>query len=111
TRQESGCVPFARKFLASVNAAELAQINAAVRVALITGPVRCLNDNLVCRRAGKAFMVDDFKTDQMAATGSFSEADIGQLIKNRGITVFVSAPKGALTAPGEGPPPDLKTAL
>jgi hypothetical protein len=56
-------------------------------------------------------VVDDFKTDQMAATGSFSEADIGQLIKSRGITVFVSAPRSAPKAPGEGSPPDLETAL
>jgi hypothetical protein len=106
-RQESGWVLFSPQFRASVYDAELAQIDAAVRVALIAGPVLCLRDNLVCRRAGKAFVVDDFKTDQMAATGFFSEEDIGQLIKSRGITVFVSAPKAA----GEGSPPDLKSAL
>ena len=34
-----------------------------------SGPVFCKNDNLLCRRAGKEFVVDDFKTDQMVVMG------------------------------------------
>lgn len=105
-RQESGSVLFSPQFRASVYDAEQTQIDAAVQVALIAGPVLCRKDNLLCRRAGKAFVVDDFKTDQMTASGLFSEEDIGQLIKSRGITVFVSAPK----ALGESFAPDLKSA-
>jgi hypothetical protein len=61
-------------------------------VAAIPGPVFCKKDNLLCRRAGKEFVVDDFKTGQMVATGKFSEADVEELIRNRGITIFESGP-------------------
>ena len=55
----------------------------------------CWNVNLVCRQAGKAFAVDDFKTDQLLATGGFTAPEIGQMLRDRKINIFT----GGLTSP------------
>jgi hypothetical protein len=92
TRQESAEVLIDPAFRASFYAAEKSRAAMTAQVAAIPGPVFCKKDNLLCRRAGKEFVVDDFKTDQMVATGKFSEADVEELIRNRGITIFESGP-------------------
>ena len=92
TRQESAEVLIDPTFRASFYAAEKSRAAMAAQVAAIPGPVFCKQDNLLCRRAGKEFVVDDFKTDQMVATGKFSEADVEKLIRSRGITIFESGP-------------------
>ncbi len=90
TRQESAEVLTDPAFRASFYAAEKSRAAMTAQVAAIPGPVFCKKDNLLCRRAGKEFVVDDFKTDQMVATGKFREADVEELIRNRGITIFES---------------------
>jgi hypothetical protein len=43
--------------------------------ALIPGDVFCTN-KVVCRLANKRFVVDDFKTEQMIATGQKTPNDV-----------------------------------
>ncbi|WP_130214364.1 hypothetical protein [Bradyrhizobium genosp. SA-3] len=87
-RQESALVLFSPEFRARYEASADAMTAAAARVSKIPGPVFCRQNNLVCRAAGKAFVVDDFKTDQLLATGKATEADIAALLRDRGITVL-----------------------
>ena len=63
--------------------AEFDLIIAAAIVTVMPGLVMCWNANLVCRQAGKAFAVDDFKTDQLLATGGFTAPEIGQMLRDR----------------------------
>ena len=87
-RQESAAVMFNPQFRADYAAAAEAMTVAAASVAKIPGDVYCVKNNLVCRAAGKAFVVDDFKTDQLLATGRASSADIDAMFRERGITVI-----------------------
>ncbi|MGY4459864.1 hypothetical protein [Bradyrhizobium sp. LB13.1] len=90
-RQESAKVLFDSQF--RTRYAVLADIMtaAAVSVSKIPGAVYCKQNNLICRAAGKGFVVDDFKTDQLLATGKASEADIVAMFQSRGITVVEGA--------------------
>jgi len=81
--------------------------DASARVAEITGLVFCKKNNLICRAAGKGFVVDDFKTDQFLATGIATEAEIATLLQDRGITVLDRIPfaietKSRVTSVGGG---------
>jgi hypothetical protein len=100
SRQESAEVLFSPAFRASFQATEQKRAEMAARVAAIPGPVFCRMDNLLCRQAGKAFVVDDFKTDQMIATGRFTESEIDTLIKELGITIFNQAGGRGLSSSG-----------
>ena len=64
--------------------------DAAPQLRAIPGDVAC-TVKVVCRLAGKTFVVDEFKTEEMVATGSASESDIAAMLKSRHITPFVSA--------------------
>jgi hypothetical protein len=92
-RQESAAVLFDPTFRLSY--AEEAQRQTAMisEVAATPGLVMCWNNNVLCRRAGKAFAVDDFKTDQFIATHRFTAAEVDQMLRDRGITVFTGATK------------------
>ena len=57
----------------------------AARVAAIPGSVTC-SYPLVCRMAGKAFVVDNFKTEQLVAMGRLTQRDFEELLRQRGIT-------------------------
>lgn len=91
-RQESAAVMFNSQFRADYASAAEAIKAAAVRVSKIPGAVYCVQNNLVCRAAGKVFVVDDFKTDQLLATGQATEADIDLMLRSRGITVIRTLP-------------------
>lgn len=90
-RQESAQVLLDPQFRARYAASAEVMAAAAASVSKIPGPVYCKQNNLICRAAGKAFVVDDFKTDQLLATGKATESDIGALIRRGGITVVESA--------------------
>jgi hypothetical protein len=64
--------------------ADLAQAEAA-RVAAIPGLVSCSN-LLVCRMAGKPFVVDEFKLEMLRAIGLVTNAAIDAKLRARGIT-------------------------
>ncbi len=67
-RQGSALVLFSPEFRASVHAAERAALDDVKRVADIRGDVFCSN-KVVCRAAGKPFAVDEFKMEELVATG------------------------------------------
>jgi hypothetical protein len=52
--------------------------------------VFCSN-KVVCRAAGKPFAVDEFKMEELVATGKMTEDEIAALLKSRHITVFESS--------------------
>lgn len=91
SRQESAEVLFNPAFRSSYAAEAQRQTAMIIEVSAMPGLVTCLNNNVLCRRAGKAFAVDDFKTDQFVATGRFTVPEVDQMLRDRGITVFVGA--------------------
>jgi hypothetical protein len=56
-------------------------------VASFPGRVYCSN-KIVCRMAGKAFVVDDFKVEEMISTGGNTRDQISELLKLRSIVFF-----------------------
>jgi len=87
-RQESAEVLFKPEFRQAIQAQAQAREAMSARIAAIPGPVFCIKDNLLCRAAGKAFVVDDFVTDEMVATGRYTQAEVDRIIRERGITVI-----------------------
>ncbi|MCA1510251.1 hypothetical protein [Bradyrhizobium sp. NBAIM01] len=102
-RQESAIVVFSPEFRADYIARAEIMRAAAWSVSKIEGPVYCKQNNLVCRAAGKAFVVDDFKTDQLLATGRASEADLAAMLEERGITVVDKPPLLIASKPRHSP--------
>jgi hypothetical protein len=102
-RQESAQVLFDPAFRASLAAATQRQADLAARVAAMPGLVMCRNANLVCRQAGKAFAVDDFKTDQLLATGAFTAPELGQMLRDRKITIFTDGLTSPFALPQASP--------
>ncbi len=105
-RQESAQVLFNPEFRTRYAVAADATAAAAVSISKIPGPVYCKQNNLICRAAGKAFVVDDFKTDQLLATGRATDADISAMFQSRGITVvegsallYAAAPLEQIVSP------------
>jgi hypothetical protein len=92
-RQESALVLFSPDFRGSFRTAQQRSLDAAARIAAIPGLVYCEGNNLLCLRAGKPFVVDDFKTAELVATGRITPQGLLKLLKQRQITVF-KAPKG-----------------
>ena len=88
-RQGSALVLLSPEFRSSLHAAEQAVRADAGRVASVPGDVFCSN-KVVCRTAGKAFAVDEFKMEELVATGRASEDDISKLLRDRQIVVFTS---------------------
>ncbi|MGY4237281.1 hypothetical protein ACVIIW_006228 [Bradyrhizobium sp. USDA 4449] len=86
-RQESAEVLLDPQFRARYAASAAIMAAAAASVAKIPGDVYCKQNNLICRAAGKAFVVDDFKTDQLLNTGKATESDLTAMFQERGITV------------------------
>lgn len=102
-RQESAQVLFEPAFRASLVAATQSQADLAARVAAMPGLVMCWKANLVCRQAGKAFVVDDFKTDQLLAKGAFTAPELGQMLRDRKITIFTDGLTSPFTLPQASP--------
>ncbi|MET3970308.1 hypothetical protein [Bradyrhizobium sp. S3.9.1] len=98
-RQESAQVLLDPQFRARYATAAAAMTAAAVSVSKIPGAVYCMKNNLICRAAGKSFVVDDFKMDQLLATGKATEADLSAMFQNRGITVVEGASLTYAAAP------------
>jgi hypothetical protein len=85
-RIESALILFDPDYRALIaNHAAVARAEAA-RIAAIPGPVACDN-KLVCRMAGKAFVVHDFKAEQLINTGALTAEQLKELLRERGIAV------------------------
>jgi dolichyl-phosphate-mannose-protein mannosyltransferase len=94
-RQETALLVLSEQFRSEVAAGERNVIDDVAQVVGIPGDVSC-TVKVVCRLAGKRFVHDEFKTEELVATGSATEADIAAMLASRGITPFVGlTPKGA----------------
>lgn len=66
----------------ALHAAEQAARDDAGRVAAINGDVFCSN-KVVCRAAGKPFAVDEFKMEELVATGKMTEPSCHRVQQQR----------------------------
>ncbi len=89
-RQGSALVLLSPEFRTRMHAAQQAALDDVGRVAAIQGDVFCSN-KVVCRAAGKPFAVDEFKMEELVATGKTTENEISARLKSRHITVFKSS--------------------
>jgi hypothetical protein len=92
-RQEPALVLFDPGFRSQIKASERAARAEADRVSQIPGAVYC-NNKVICRLAGKPFVVDDFKVEQMIATHVITKAEFDEMLKARKITTFDSRKLG-----------------
>jgi hypothetical protein len=86
-RQETALLVLSEPFRSAVAASERNVIDDVAQVVDIPGDVSC-TIKVVCRLAGKRFVLDDFKTEELVATGSATKADIAAMMASRGITPF-----------------------
>jgi hypothetical protein len=84
-RQETALLVLSSEFRQSIYISERNVLSEAGTVAATQGDVACFV-KLVCRQAGKPFVVDEFKTDEIVATGRATPADIAALFRANGIT-------------------------
>ena len=87
-RQETALMFLSAPFRSAVAAKQRSVIADVAEVVDIPGDVSC-SVKVVCRLAGKRFVLDEFKTEELVATGSASKADIAAMMRSRGITRFV----------------------
>lgn len=86
-RQEPLLILIDPQFKNRFEAGEQSVQTETTQVAAIDGDVYC-DIKIVCRLAGKAFAVDDFKVGQMLATKRLSRSDLDGLLVSRRITTF-----------------------
>ena len=86
-RQETALLFLSEPFRSAVAAKQHNVIADVAEVVDIPGDVSC-TVKVVCRLAGKRFVLDEFKTEELVATGSASKADLAALMRSRGITRF-----------------------
>jgi hypothetical protein len=88
-RQEPALILLSSEFRESLYASERNALREAEQLSLVHGDVFCTN-KVVCRMAGKPFVVDEFKVEQLALTDKLSEDDLRVLLAFRNISVFKS---------------------
>ena len=88
-RHEPALILLDPEFRSQLYAGERSVRAEAVRVETIPGDVYCSN-KVVCRLAGKPFTVDDFKVEQMVATGAVTKLQLDTILKSRKIVSFNS---------------------
>ncbi len=84
-RQETALLLLSPEFRDSIYASERNVLSEARIVAAMPGAAACFT-KLVCRLAGKRFARDEFKKDQLVATGKATLADVAALLDANGIT-------------------------
>ena len=94
-RHEPALLFFFPDFRSQLHAGERSVRAEADRVAAIPGDVYCSN-KVVCRLAGKPFVVDDFKVEQMVATGSVTKPQLDDMLRLRKIVTFDSGVTGVV---------------
>ncbi len=77
-------VPLSASYRATVAAHSDIADAETKRIAALSGKVYCTYGT-VCRRAGKAYVVDDFKQKMLIATGATSQADLDERLRREGI--------------------------
>jgi len=88
-RQGSALVLLSPQFRSFLHVEQQTVRDEAVQVAAMPGDVSCTN-KVVCRAAGKPFVVDEFKMEELVATGKATPAGISALLRDRHIDVFIS---------------------
>ena len=78
-RQETALLLLSNDFSASLYTSERNTLLEAEKVAAIPGDASCFT-KLVCRIAGKPFVVDEFKTGEMIETGRVTQTEMSEAL-------------------------------
>ena len=90
-RQETALLILSNQYRSSVHAHQQAILADAAQVAAVRGDVAC-EVKLVCRLAKKPFVVDEFKMEELVATGRATKAQVAAMLRARQITTFDATP-------------------
>jgi hypothetical protein len=98
-RQETALMFLSEPFRAAVGADQRNLIGEVAQVAAMPGDVAC-TVKVVCRLAGKNFVFDEFKTEELVATRTATAGEVFAKLKGQHITPFISAvPADAIVKP------------
>jgi hypothetical protein len=89
-RQETALLLSSEDFRASLYVSERDTFREAESVAATPGDASCFT-KLVCRLAGKPFVVDEFKTGELMETGKATQAEISETLAAQEIRWFPKA--------------------
>jgi hypothetical protein len=90
-RQETALLILSSEFRSSPYMRERATLTDAALVAAMPGDVAC-EIKVVCRYAKKPFVVDEFKMEELVATGSATLEQVASMLRTRQIRVFTATP-------------------
>jgi hypothetical protein len=90
-RQETAVLILSSQFRSAVYAHQQAILADSADVAAMPGDVAC-EVKLVCRRAKKPFVVDEFKMEELVATGRATKAQVAAMLRARQINTFAATP-------------------
>jgi hypothetical protein len=90
-RQETALLILSSEFRSSIYAHQQAILADATHVAAMPGDVAC-EVKLVCRRAKKPFVVDEFKMEELVATGRATKEQVAAMLRARQIGLFAATP-------------------
>ena len=90
-RQETALLMLSSDFRSSLPALERNILIASERVAAMPGDVAC-DVKVICRHAGKPFVVDEFKMEELVATGKATTEEVASMLRARRISVFAATP-------------------
>jgi hypothetical protein len=90
-RQETALLILSSQFQSSLYAHQQAILADSANVAAMQGDVAC-EVKLLCRRAKKPFVVDEFKMEELVATGRATKAQVAAMLRARQIDTFAATP-------------------
>ena len=97
-RQETALLVLSSEFRSSIYANQRNVQNESAHVAAMSGDVACAI-KVVCRLAGKPFVADEFKLEELVATGRATTAEVASMLSARQISSFaVTVPTGPDTS-------------
>ena len=90
-RQETALLVLSSDFRSSLYTRQRNILTDAARVAAMPGDVAC-DIKTMCRLAKKPFVVDEFKVEELIATGKTTTAEVASMLRARQITPFAHTP-------------------
>jgi hypothetical protein len=90
-RQETALLILSNDFRSYLYTRERNILSDAARVAAMHGDVAC-DIKIMCRLAKKPFVVDEFKMEELIATGNATTAEVASMLRARQITSFAHTP-------------------
>lgn len=90
-RQESALLVLNSDFRTSLTTRQRNILTDATRVAAMQGEVAC-DVKIVCRLAKKPFVVDEFKIEELIATGRATPTEVASMLRARQISSFAATP-------------------